>query len=239
MNSLQDDWDEYLPLFEFAYNDSHNPSTGATPFFLNHGRHPRRPTTVSLVSNVPAAEDFVLQMQNHISSARDKILKSIADNADIQTSNFQDHNLKVNDWVLLKAENYDLLLPSKKLSPRWLGPFQINQVRGLNTMKLDLPKRLERVEPIQNVSWLRKYKFRPAELGPATTRQAPEIVEGEEESEVEAVLADRYSGNRKQYLVRFATYGPEDDLWLPLRNLKHSQEAITEYWARQNDRRLR
>ena len=239
VNSLQDDWDEYLPLFEFAYNDSHNPSTGATPFFLNHGRHPRRPTTVSLVSNVPAAEDFVLQMQNHISSARDKILKSIADNADIQTSNFQDHNLKVNDWVLLKAENYDLLLPSKKLSPRWLGPFQINQVRGPNTMKLDLPKRLERVEPIQNVSWLRKYKFRPAELGPATTRQAPEIVEGEEESEVEAVLADRYSGNRKQYLVRFATYGPEDDLWLPLRNLKHSQEAITEYWARQNDRRLR
>ena len=68
-------------------------------------------------------------------------------------------------------------------------------------MKLDLPKRLERVEPIQNVSWLRKYKFRPAELGPATTRQAPEIVEGEEESEVEAVLADCYSGNRKQYLV--------------------------------------
>ena len=106
-------------------------------------------------------------------------------------------------------------------------------------MKLDLPKRLERVEPIQNVSWLRKYKFRPAELGPATTRQAPEIVEGEEESEVEAVLADRYSGNQKQYLVRFATYGPEDDLWLPLRHLKHSQEAITEYWARQNDRRLR
>ena len=61
-------------------------------------------------------------------------------------------------------------------------------------MKLDLPKRLERVEPIQNVSWLRKYKFRPAELGPATTRQAPDIVEGEE-SEVEAVLADHYSGN--------------------------------------------
>ena len=57
-------------------------------------------------------------------------------------------------------------------------------------MKLDLPKRLERVEPIQNVSWLKNYKFRPTELGPATTRQAPEIVEGEEESEVEAVLAD-------------------------------------------------
>ena len=134
VNSLQNDWDRYL--FEFAYNDSHHPSTGETPFFLNTGTHPRRPATVTLASNVPAAEDFVLKMQNLISSARDLILKSIAQNAEIQTPNFQPHDLKVGDWVLLKAENYNLQLPSRKLSPRWLGPFQIEAVQGPNTVKL-------------------------------------------------------------------------------------------------------
>lgn len=41
----QTNWDRYLPLCEFAINNSwnQNESTKSTPFYLNYGRHPRVP----------------------------------------------------------------------------------------------------------------------------------------------------------------------------------------------------
>ena len=53
------------------------------------------------------------------------------------------------------------------------------------------------------------------------------------EDEVEVILADRYKGNRRQFLVRFSGYGPEADLWLPLKNLKECPEKLEQYWDRQ------
>jgi transposase InsO family protein len=37
---LQDDWVDYLPMAEFARNNSVNSTTKVTPFFANHGYHP-------------------------------------------------------------------------------------------------------------------------------------------------------------------------------------------------------
>ena len=34
VNERQDDWDRFLPLMQFAYNDSESETTGSTPFFL-------------------------------------------------------------------------------------------------------------------------------------------------------------------------------------------------------------
>ena len=54
----QDDWDEHLIMLEFAYNDSVNPSTGYTPFFLNHGRNPTLPVLTGSTSTLPSVEEF-------------------------------------------------------------------------------------------------------------------------------------------------------------------------------------
>ena len=42
----QDDWDLYLPTCQFAVNNAKQASTGETPFYLNHGRHPGLPHTL-------------------------------------------------------------------------------------------------------------------------------------------------------------------------------------------------
>jgi hypothetical protein len=39
----QDDWDHYLALAEYAYNNSVQASTGITPFYADLGRHPHSP----------------------------------------------------------------------------------------------------------------------------------------------------------------------------------------------------
>lgn len=40
-NYQQDDWVDWLPTAELALNNHVNATTGMTPFFANHGRHPR------------------------------------------------------------------------------------------------------------------------------------------------------------------------------------------------------
>ena len=56
----QDDWDDHLDLAEFAINNSINPSTGYTPFFMTYGHNPR--TALDLATDeamTPQAQDFV------------------------------------------------------------------------------------------------------------------------------------------------------------------------------------
>ena len=40
---LKGNWDDYLPLVEFAYNNSFQASTGMTPFKALYGRRCRSP----------------------------------------------------------------------------------------------------------------------------------------------------------------------------------------------------
>ena len=41
--SQKDQWEIFLPIFEFAMNNAFSSSTGTSPFFANFGRHPRMP----------------------------------------------------------------------------------------------------------------------------------------------------------------------------------------------------
>ena len=47
---VHDNWDDRLSLAEFAMNNSKSASTGASPFFLNYGEHPRSPHVHGLPS---------------------------------------------------------------------------------------------------------------------------------------------------------------------------------------------
>ena len=37
----RDQWEVFLPIFEFTMNNAYNTATGVSPFFANYGRHPR------------------------------------------------------------------------------------------------------------------------------------------------------------------------------------------------------
>lgn len=234
VNARNNDWDDKLILFEFAYNDTVNPSTGQTPFYLNSGRHPRTPAVQNFKTKIPAVEDFILDLRNEISAARDCLLKSQAYNADTQASNFQTPNFQVGDMVLLSTKNLNLKLPSKKLQPLWLGPLKILQIRGPNTVLVEVPPRLSQLEPLQNVQHLKPYKSRPDSLGPQKITLPPEIVDGCEEYEVEEILAHRTVGKQVEYLVRFKSYGPESDEWLPRKNLVNCPDILAAYHRRNN-----
>jgi hypothetical protein len=95
--------------------------------------------------------------------------------------------LKIGQPVLLSTKNLKFKhTRTRKLLPRFIGPFPIVQEVSSVAFRIRLPKTL-RVHDVFHVSMLKPYK----EGGTVQPPPLPEIIDGEEEYEVEAVLAHR------------------------------------------------
>ena len=62
INHCQDDWADWLPITEFAYNNHIHSSTHRTPFELDTGQHPHMGTEFPCTSTIEAADAFVSHM---------------------------------------------------------------------------------------------------------------------------------------------------------------------------------
>jgi hypothetical protein len=127
--------------------------------------------------------------------------------------------------VWLKTVN--LQLPAsltKKLSPRWVGPFPILQVISKTSYKLELPVAWK-LHPVFHVSMLKPHHGR--------ARQVEQPVFSTEEGaeyEVEAILGHRLGRrNRLELLVRWKGYDVSEDSWEPEANLANAEELLRSY----------
>ena len=136
--------------------------------------------------------------------------------------------------VLLSTKNARLkTVGSKKLLPRWSGPFPVEKRVGAVAYALRLPEHLK-WHPVFHVSLLRKY----ADGGRVQPPPPPDLVEGELEYEVERILdhVERKSRGRTtkyDYLVKWKGYGPEHNTWEPQQNMQRCAELIVDYWSNQ------
>ena len=69
----QDQWDEYLPAAEFAYNNFKQALTGFTSFELDTGRHPITPATSVVPTKVLAANKYVKHWNFIMKAAREAL----------------------------------------------------------------------------------------------------------------------------------------------------------------------
>ena len=106
---------------------------------------------------------------------------------------------KKGDKVLLKSTHLQLPYPHRKLALKCEGPFKIEEVMGPVTFKLKLPTQWKK-HPVFHAGLLTPYRT-TIEHGPDYPRHPPDVIEGEEEWEVEAILSHRPHGRGKQYLV--------------------------------------
>jgi len=225
INSRQDDWDEYLDLAEFAMNDSVNPSTGYTPFYLAFGFNPSSPLDTA-VGNVlvPAAQSSVTDMTDALEHARAKLQEARVRMAAQANAHRRDVSFSVGDKVRLTTAN--LSLPSslsRKLTARFVGPFVVERVVNPVAYKLKLPESLK-IHPVFHISMLQPWREDEEFPGhqPSQTRPPPVSVE-EDRFYVDKLLdkrTRRYGrGQRVEYLVRWQGYGPEDDTWEPVAHI--------------------
>ena len=93
------------------------------------------------------------------------------------------------DKVLLSTKNLPVAGP-KKLKQRWVGPFKVVERMGRTAYKLEMQGRFLGVHPVFHVSQVKPHT--PG--GASATPPAPVEVDGEEQYEVEALLAHRARG---------------------------------------------
>jgi hypothetical protein len=229
-----DDWDEWLPMAEFAYNNSYHETVKNTPFFLNFGQHPLTPVSALIDTDVPAARDFTdglaesIQLAKAAMQEKQQQQKAYADRGKREVS------FRAGDKVLLSTKNLKLKTPgTRKLLRQFIGPYEVLNPVGVVSYRLKLPKRM-RVYPVFHVSLLKAYT-EPAEDREALVQPVELEVEGDAEGVPTTVLDHRVKGAgrrgrpRIEYLVDLSGSGPEGRKWV--RTSVCPPALLQLYWA--------
>lgn len=242
------DWDLHLSLAEFAINNSVSASTGYSPFFLNQGWEPVTPLSAEIHRNpdkspagihaqgdrVPAALRFVTDLHERMAKAK-RLIQGAQDRQKAYADQGRRELIfEIGDKVLLSTKYINLKTGTtavNKLLPQWIGPFEVLAAVGSVAYKLQLPSSLP-IHNVFHVSLLKPYH-------PSGSVQPPMpllLVENASEGifEVDAILAHRvrrYRGNhvKRQFLIKWKGYGPDENSWVPEENLTGCQETLDQY----------
>jgi hypothetical protein len=126
------DWDTLLSRAEFAHNAAVNETIRTAPFKLTYGYHPRTPVdeVVEVVNPAPAA--FVERLQSSFGFARKCLIAAQQRREAFAVKNRVEKTMRVRDKVLLSTKylNPKHSKRSRKLLPKWIGPFEVVQVVG-------------------------------------------------------------------------------------------------------------
>jgi len=117
---------DILPLAEFTYNNTPSATTGVIPFFANKGYHPNITVySEQNVASVKAHEDVIdfNKLQTELCNQMAKAQVHYQGPADYQQSPAPD--FQVGQQVYVSAEHIHTTQPSKKLSKKYLGPFNV------------------------------------------------------------------------------------------------------------------
>ncbi|GJR42077.1 putative nucleotidyltransferase, ribonuclease H [Tanacetum coccineum] len=156
-------WDDYICLVEFAYNNSWHASIKCAPFEMLYGRKCRAPICWDQVGERVLEGPEMIEVTNEkVAVAREKLKE-----AQTRQKSYADKHRRLLEFqpgehVFLKVS------PTRgvrrfgikgKLSPRFIGPFEILERVGEVSYRLALPPQLSHVHNVFHVSLLRGYKY--------------------------------------------------------------------------------
>jgi hypothetical protein len=222
------DWDKHLPMIEFAINNAMQLSTSQTPFYMNTGFHPLTPLSQLNESSNTEAKAVRVAWQTRVKQATDKLKTAQNRQKQLVDSKRRDVTFKVNDTVLLNSKNINIKhAGSRKLLPRYIGPFKVTKCIGNVAYQIELPRNMK-CHNVFHVSLLKAYKV----SGRYQPLPPPLVIDDEYEYEVEQILTHKGTqpGKRK-FLVAWKDYPAEHNTWEPESNLKNSPTVLQEYWA--------
>lgn len=236
VNYQQSDWSDYLPIAQFAYNNSKHSSTDTTPFYAVFGYHSRLSVILPRsTKDITPADTRITQLRKlhqdmnfHIAHAQEKHQEFY------NRKVIQGPKLNIGDKVWLSSRNIKSQRPTPKLDYKRLGPFKIISKIGSRSYKLELPSTM-RIHPIFHVNLLEPYQV---DTIPGRQPQPvpPIIVDEHQEYEVEDIVDSRIRRNQIQYLVHWKGYNLMDRTWEPFKNVMHCQDLLKKFHAKHPSR---
>jgi transposase InsO family protein len=242
VNELSDDWDVFLPALELAFNSKRQASTGASPFYLVYGVEARLPIDCLLdearpatATSLPAVSDRATRMKKALAAAFSHTELAQARQKRAADQHRRLLSLKVGDQVLLSTEGLQMRSGMHKLTARYVGPFPVVGLVNENAVTLEFPPLLSALHPTVNISRLKLYRDGSALFPDRPQRHpAPPAVDtdsnGDKRYQIERVIAQKGAGIRRQLLVRWLGYAPEDDQWIKRSELVRSAAKAVAVW---------
>ena len=202
----QKNWPEWLALAEFIVNNKVHTATKILLFMANYERELKMGGDIRKKGKVENMTEFAERMKK-VHEKAGAALKRTQE----EMKRYADHSRKEpKDWkkgdkVLLSTK--DLVFkerPMRKLTERYIGPYAIEKVVSINTVKLRLLMSM-RIYLVVNISWIVWYKEQVEEQKKEQGR--PVEVEGVEEWEVEKILNKKKIREVEKYLVWWKAEG--------------------------------
>ncbi|KAK5935669.1 hypothetical protein CgunFtcFv8_021011 [Champsocephalus gunnari] len=210
----QASWSKHLMWVEYAHNTLPTSATGLTPFQCVHGYQPPLFPANEAEVTVPSAHAMVRRFRRIWAGARRALLRSASRMKEVVNRRRRPAPpYRPGQRVWLATKNLPLHVMSRKLAPRFVGPFPISKIINPVSVQLRLPRSLK-VHPTFHVGKIKP--VRESSLVPASKPPPPpQMVEGGPVYAVKRLLAVRKRGRGRQFLVDWDGYGLEERTWIP------------------------
>ncbi|KAF3643286.1 hypothetical protein FXO38_20699 [Capsicum annuum] len=153
-------WVDHLPLVEFAYNNSYHASIKMALFEALYGRRYRSPIGWYEVGETQLyGPDLVHQAMEKVKIIRERLKTAQSHQKSYADVWRRELEFEIGNWVFLKVSPMKGVMrfgKRGKLSPRYVGPYQILKKIGKVAYELELPASLGSVHPVFYVSMLKK-----------------------------------------------------------------------------------
>jgi len=171
-------WDEHLPLVEFSYNNSYHASIGMPPYEALYGRRCRSPIYWEEVGERKIlGPELIQQTKEKIELIRKRLTAAQDRQRKYADPTRKDMEFEIGEAVLLKVSPWKGLSrfgKKGKLSPRYVGPFEILKRVGKVAYELALPPHMQHIHNVFHVSMLKRYlpdsnhviEYEPIEIQP-------------------------------------------------------------------------
>jgi transposase InsO family protein len=233
INHYQDNWSELIPLMDRVQMTLPHSSIGMTPYRLKYGLDPRTswdwntPKTSNPCERLNYTE--AVQLATRMHSAWD-LARTNMEKAQQRMQRSTDQHRRLIDWkvgdqVYLSTKNLKSDRPSKKLSNLWTGPYKILEQVG-HSYRLDLPEN-STIHDVFAPDVLSKHPNNPLP-GQKPPEPPPDIIQGEQEWEVQEILASKIIRKQLHYQVKWVGY-ETDSTWYPADNFENSPLRLRDF----------
>jgi hypothetical protein len=132
-------------------------------------------------------------------------------------------------WVGIKGKEMWVCIIAAQDRIMTYGPFPITHVISCTSYQLKLPSQWK-IHNVFHATLLTPYKETPLN-GKQYQEPIPELINGQPEWEVEAILCVRRHRNQLQYLVRWKGFSEVHDSWEPAKDV-HTENLVEEFYKR-------
>eukprot|EP00253_Pinus_taeda_P020615 PITA_20615 len=220
-------WEEFLPLVEFAYNNSYQSSIKMAPFEFLYGRPCRTPLSWDrLEDRVLIGPEVVQEMEEQMTMIKKRLKEAQDRQKSYADAHRVDRSYEVGDRVFLRVRPQKSSIKfgkGEKLSPRFVGPFEILERKGPVAYRLALPPSLARMHDVFHVSVLRHYISDPSHIIDLGHLQVSD--EGAVMAEPVCILDQRSLQLRRrlvdQVKVQWDNYSPSSATWEDAEEMRH------------------